>query len=1325
VTWKKRILATVVIGLGLAAALAGAAYVVVHTRAFNRFALAKVIEEAQNATGGRVAIQRLEIHWSRLGVDFYGLSLYADQGASQPPVLRASHLGAGLKIISILKRRINLSELVLDEPVLDLRVNAHGETNLPKPPPSKKPSDPIGTVFNLAIGHLLVNSGQIDYRDQQLPLSADLRDFRSDIRFSILSAEYKGSLGYSHGRVETNNFSPIEHGARITFAASRSELDIDPLVLTLGNSRLTAHAKLVDYTNPGIQGDYEAVLFTKEIGQILKNPALPAGQVSISGSLRYKNSPNASFLNSAYVDGRLSSPQLRLNSGQVSADLKSIRGAFQLKKGSLRLQGLEADLLQGHLSANGEVSDLAGRSSTRLAAVVKSISLEAVSNALPPGSYDRLHFTGRASADMEASWSGSVENIVAHSRIAIAAPAQPQAANGRIPLNGTIDVRYDGARGTASFGQSHLQTGATQLTLTGTLSRQSNLTVLANTSDLREVSALVSEIQAATAKPSAAALASNPFDIRGSAQVSAQITGSVKNPSLRGELLASNLQVEGSRWRSLRADIAASPSRITLQNAALVSAQQGRLDFSAQAGLDHWSFTPSSPISGDVKAADLNIADLERLAKLHYPFTGTLSVNVTVRGSEQNLAGQGSLQIVKASAFDEPITKLGINFQGSGNTLQSTAQLQVPAGTVEAKLTFSPQSGQYQASVNTAGLKLAQINAVQSRDLGIAGLLTASASGSGTFKDLARDSQLSAHLQIAQLHVHEQVVSDAEAQLTLARQHANFTLHSVIAQGNVDAKGDVELAGEYQTTATIDVRALPIGPLLASYVSGGQPGLQGQTEIHAEMAGPLKETAQIQAHVEIPSFNLTYQAMSIALVRPLRLDYHNGVATLQQTELKGTGTDLTLQGVIPIKGASTAFRIAANGNMDLSILQTMAKGVKSSGRVELALTGRGSDFNHPAMQGHLRIQNAYLSTDSVPVGIEGVNGMLNISGNRVEVGQLTGTVGGGTISAQGSMVYGSQTSFDLSMRGTSVRVRYPEGLRSIVNCNLRLNGTTADSTLSGRVVVDRLSFTQQFDLATFVSQFNGSTVASAPSPVEQNMKLSVAIQSAQDLNLVNGQLSLQGSASLNLTGTIANPVVLGRTTLTGGDIYFLGKRYEVQNGAIEFSNPVHTEPLLNLYVATTVDQYNITLNFIGPAGQLRTTYTSDPPLPPADIINLLALGQTAEESAQSTTSTTSSAESIVASGAASQVSGKIQKLTGISELTIDPMAGNNQVNPGSQVAIQQRVTGNILLTFSTDVTSTQATTVQLQYRTSRQTSVTVLRDQNGGYAIDLRLHKTF
>jgi hypothetical protein len=59
------------------------------------------------------------------------------------------------------------------------------------------------------------------------------------------------------------------------------------------------------------------------------------------------------------------------------------------------------------------------------------------------------------------------------------------------------------------------------------------------------------------------------------------------------------------------------------------------------------------------------------------------------------------------------------------------------------------------------------------------------------------------------------------------------------------------------------------------------------------------------------------------------------------------------------------------------------------------------------------------------------------------------------------------------------------------------------------------------------------------------------------------------------------------------------------------------------------------------------------------------------------------------------------------------------------VAIEQRVTGSILLTFSTDVTSTQRQTIQVKYQPKGQWRISVLRDQNGGYGIDIGFHKAF
>ena len=52
------------------------------------------------------------------------------------------------------------------------------------------------------------------------------------------------------------------------------------------------------------------------------------------------------------------------------------------------------------------------------------------------------------------------------------------------------------------------------------------------------------------------------------------------------------------------------------------------------------------------------------------------------------------------------------------------------------------------------------------------------------------------------------------------------------------------------------------------------------------------------------------------------------------------------------------------------------------------------------------------------------------------------------------------------------------------------------------------------------------------------------------------------------------------------------------------------------------------------------------------------------------------------------------------------------------------MTGSLLLTFSSSVTSTQSQ-AQLRCDLNKHLSVTVLRDQNGGYGIDMRVHKVF
>jgi translocation and assembly module TamB len=242
----------------------------------------------------------------------------------------------------------------------------------------------------------------------------------------------------------------------------------------------------------------------------------------------------------------------------------------------------------------------------------------------------------------------------------------------------------------------------------------------------------------------------------------------------------------------------------------------------------------------------------------------------------------------------------------------------------------------------------------------------------------------------------------------------------------------------------------------------------------------------------------------------------------------------------------------------------------------------------------------------------------------------------------------------------------------------------------------------------------GNTLADA-------VKLNISIQSAGDLSASSSQVSLQGQANLRAIGTAADPIIVGRADLNSGDVFFLNNRYQLQRGIFTFNNPNETEPTVNLAVTTTIEQYNLTINVNGSIDKLQTSYVSDPPLSTVDIINLIARGETTEEA----DTTSLSANSLIAQGVAGQLSSGVQKLAGLSSLSIDPLLGGNNTNPSARIALQQRVSKNFVFTFSTDVTQPQSEIVQGDYLLTKHWSVSVNRDASGGVAVDGKFRTSF
>ena len=110
-------------------------------------------------------------------------------------------------------------------------------------------------------------------------------------------------------------------------------------------------------------------------------------------------------------------------------------------------------------------------------------------------------------------------------------------------------------------------------------------------------------------------------------------------------------------------------------------------------------------------------------------------------------------------------------------------------------------------------------------------------------------------------------------------------------------------------------------------------------------------------------------------------------------------------------------------------------------------------------------------------------------------------------------------------------------MRTDLGLNLGMTGTMKSALVAGQVNLNSISFTPAFDVTSFVTQFGG---VSSPPPTQSfsdNVKLNVAVRSTSELNAVTPTLSIRGDANLRVIGTAANPVVVGRADLTGGDLH--------------------------------------------------------------------------------------------------------------------------------------------------------------------------------------------
>src|SRR5215471_9373520 len=232
-----------------------AGHAVLNIQRFHSYALAKIQQQASEATGARVRIQDFAVHLSTLGAEAFGITIHGSEPTSARPLAQADRLRIRLKIVSLLRKKVDLNEIVLRHPVVNLLVSKDGTTNLPTSP--KSDSNTSTSPFNLGIRHVLLEKGEVYYNDVKAPLDVELHALQLEVKSEFLRKGYDGNLSYRDGQFRYGDLKPLPHDLTASFQATPSEFKLKSLLLTVASSTIQLEGSVRNYSNPSASGSYD------------------------------------------------------------------------------------------------------------------------------------------------------------------------------------------------------------------------------------------------------------------------------------------------------------------------------------------------------------------------------------------------------------------------------------------------------------------------------------------------------------------------------------------------------------------------------------------------------------------------------------------------------------------------------------------------------------------------------------------------------------------------------------------------------------------------------------------------------------------------------------------------------------------------------------------------------------------------------------------------------------------------------------------------------------------------------------------------------------
>ena len=828
--------------------------------------------------------------------------IHGKEPAGVSPFVRAARVQVNLRLFTSLRRFLDISFLGIERPEVNILVFADGSTNVPEPKEKKPASDKtaLDTVIDLAVDSFRISNGMLNFNSQKQAIDVRGNNLRAQLWFNVVAQNYKGELsmqpiyvisgrntpvvftvtlpvvlernriGFDNGRIATpaSNITinggledlknpkttaringkialsdlknlgnlPLDLNARSLPTAAEidgnaviadNRIAVNGLRLTLGKSNIEASGILKDPQGQGSL-EFKTRLALDELGRLAKVTARPDGVITANGTAKLDAA------NNYQVTGNIEGKDVSFTQGTERIRNVNLITAVSLDPHRLDLKGLRLSALGGQFNGDASLEEF---SRYQVEGSLRNFDLQVVQRASgqKPLPYDGV-VSGPIQARGDLKTPGT-KSLVANAKLVITPGRQG------IPVSGRLNAEYNGATGNVNVSNSYIALPNSRVNLSGSLNNR--LSIELDSKNLNDLLAAASP----GGKPAIVLEG-------GQAQFKGAVTGGLASPQITGHVAIRSFSVEGRRFDSLDADIAAAKNRAAVSNGML---QRGPMQaqFNGSAGLQNWSPRPNQVLTANASVKNGDLADVMVLAgQPPAGYSGALSLDASVGGTIGNPSGVVNLQVAKGTIKDEPFDTIQAKVNLSDQLVTIPAAT-IAAGPAQVNLTAefkhpreSFTTGQLHAHVQSNQIDLAQVRNLQRGRPNSAGLLSMNMDVTGNLgstkvngKDETEFLLTSVNGDAAArgLRFDGENYGDFSAKTWTVGQTVKYDVASNFAGSDVKVTGATELVRGYPTTADANLRNLPIERMLVLAKRNDIPArgnLSGTAHVTGTMTNP-------------------------------------------------------------------------------------------------------------------------------------------------------------------------------------------------------------------------------------------------------------------------------------------------------------------------------------------------------------------------------------------------------------------------------------------------------------------------------------------------------